>query len=453
MWVVVALALCICMALAGVPPSGFLTSINQRALQKIEDAFLPLLEAELTHIDVPDIQLKDPFTIDFTEIDITVTSWGSLNVSFNDDGGIHVFFTGFSLVGWMKWHYKDWVLVSYVQDSGTATLGCEDSTIGFHLDLTDTFGELTMRVSHMHSDIGYISVDTHGSWAQWIYDDIIKVAEPSLNKSVQDALNSGIPDAVDGIASGVLSEINWLAPIDNHEYTDDPFSLVELPSVIPSVFGHDGSAYDIDIVVTEDVPNSMVAVAVQRGQLNFNITSEDLGGFLEIRNLSMFMPCLRDLFPDDQMAPFYLYLEPVGVPKVHFDTDTGITVDASGCLSALYSDGYEEYDLFGMDIDLSLSARPEIFSNSTDVYVLATLGVESMDITKTHFLCDMIDFQGIEDLVNSLFMDLIVPVWNGLFEEYGGIPLPMLPGVELVDPAFLYGRRMLQIGTDFAISV
>ncbi|GIQ86269.1 hypothetical protein KIPB_008090, partial [Kipferlia bialata] len=182
----VSLAVLLCVALASVAPSGFLTSLNIAAIENIENTFLPVLEQAFTTITVPDIHEKHIDTpvghvdIDLTNIVINVTSWGSFAISFSPTG-VSLNISGFTMKGSMKWHYHTHIL----SDHGSADLKVKNVDIGLTIGLHDHSGELFLDVPYVHAHVGGIDVDMHGSIIDWLYELVIDACEGSIKDSIE----------------------------------------------------------------------------------------------------------------------------------------------------------------------------------------------------------------------------------------------------------------------------
>ncbi|GIQ81012.1 hypothetical protein KIPB_001904 [Kipferlia bialata] len=479
---VLSLLLYVCGALGSVAPSGFLTSLNIAAIENIEATFLPVLEKAFTSITVPDIHEKHVDTpighvdIDLTSIHINVTDWGHFAISFSETG-VSVNISGFTMKGSMDWAWS----MKYMSDHGSADLKVKDVAIGLTIGLHDHSGELYLDVPYVHADVGNIDVDMHGSIVSWLYDLVIDACEGTIKDSIEDSIEDSLPDAILDISEDTLATMVMVAPIDSEEYiflylTGDPvvtadslslyaqgqFGQYDDPSwvypltIVPHTLS-DGDFTSLQLVITEDVPNSLLALSTDRGVLGFNITNADVGADFEkwwpltIRSLAVFMPGLRDIFPDQDME-FYMQLEPSEYPTVSFSDSDGMHLAADATISAIACDGYQT-DIFDLDLHLALSMEPLLMSNSTDVFISAVFEFEDMDLDTVYTITDSIDLSGLGDVIDVLFEYVIIPLWNDLFEVIGGIPLPLVPGVQFVNSSFLYGDRLFQIATDFTFTI
>ncbi|GIQ88202.1 hypothetical protein KIPB_010399, partial [Kipferlia bialata] len=321
----------------------------------------------------------------------------------------------------------------------------------------------------------------HGSYASWIYDILFDICDRRLTKDIEATIDHDFPVAVLEVSQNRLAALSYHIPIGYEEYmslelTTDPVLTSEtMDTYFEGTFGlssdpswhypltitphtlEDGDFTPMKLVTTADVPNSLLASLVDRGVLDYNITSADVPDAyktwfpMDIHSLALSMPGLRDIFPDQTLG-FELLLSPSVYPTVSFSASEGMGLVADATVSAVALDPYRTV-IFDLDLHLSLDIDPVLYSNSTDVYISATLGYESVSLQPVYTLTDSLDLDNLNTLMAIVLDDVMVPLWNDAFEVLGGIPLPVVPGVTFVNPSMLYGEGLFQIGTDFTFSL
>lgn len=458
-----------CLQLAWPVNPGFRTAITEKGFEYIVQVGLPILEAQLNNLKIPDIKGdSDGVHYEFTNIHIGTFKIPKASIT-TGAGGLTVSASGISLsVSGAHWHYKTWV----VSDSGSADVSVSSTNLKVTVKIgRDTRGHATLSSSGCQCHIGNLNIHFHGG-ASWLYNllegliigtledslsgQVCKQAVEAINTQGNKAINS-LPVQVNIDKTALIDYSIVKNPVFNAQYMETehkgeflsrtkPHEATISPVALPPVGSPVRMLY---IWLTTYIANTAGIVYEEAGELKTQITPDEVPSSIPIKlNTNSFkalIPGLYNKYPGMNMTLF-----------LNATTPPVLTVDPKGANVTVFGD----VDVCVYDSKNGNKITPA-FNLSVIVYTNATLSVKEEGnmpyiIGKANFIgakfslkyssIGSFDAQLLQDAVNFLCEGFVVKELN----KYGaaGLQIPLVDGVQLVKPEIKFGNDYIMIDTD-----
>ena len=466
---ILSVILCCCLQLAWPVNPGFRTAITEKGFEYIVQVGLPILEAQLNNIKIPDQKGDyDGFHYEFTDIRMGAIKIPTASIS-TGAGGLTVSATGISLSGGgAHWHYKAWV----VSDSGSADISVSGTSLHVSVKIgRDTRGHATLSSTGCQFHIGSLDIHFHGG-ASWLYN----LFDSTISGAIKDSLNGQVcKQAVDAINTQGNKAINSLPvqvnidktalvdysivkdPVFNAQYMETehkgeflsrtkPHEATISPVSLPPVGSPVRMLY---IWLTTYIANTAGIVYDEAGELQTQITPDEVPSSIPIKlNTNSFkalIPGLYNKYPGMNMTLL-----------LHASTPPVLTVDPKGANVTVF--GYVDVCVYDSKNGNKITPA---FNLSVIVYTNASLSVEEKGNTpyvigKANFIgakfslkyssIGKFDAQLLQDAVNFLCEGFVIKELN----KYGaaGLQIPLVDGVQLINPEIKFGDDYIMIDTD-----
>ena len=454
---------------------GFRTAITEKGFEYIVQVGLPILEAQLNNIKIPDLHGDYPSPIGNVHWDLTNIRMGNFKIPkaaiSTGTAGLTVSASGLSLSGGAHWHYKTHIIFP-VSDSGSADISLSGTSLSVTVKIgKDSKGHATLSSSACKFSIGGLSIHFHGG-ASWLYNlfdseiagsikgslngQICKQAVNAINTQGNKALES-LPVQVNVDKTAMVDYSIVKDPVFNAQYMETehkgeflsrakpqeaPISPVSLPGI-------GSTTRMLYIWLTTYIANTAGIVYTDAGKLHVRITPDEVPPNIPIKlNTSSFkliIPSLYTKYPNMNMTLL-----------LHATKPPVMTVDPKGANVTVFGD----VDVCVYDTEHNNVVTPA-FNLSVIVYTNATLGVKEEG--KTPYIIGKANFIGanfsliyssignfnaklLQEAVNFLCEGFVIKELN----KYGaaGLEIPLIDGVQLINPEIKLGNQYIMVDTD-----
>ena len=454
---------------------GFRTVISEKGFEYIVQVGLPILEAQLNNINIPDLHGDYHSPIGKVHWDLTKIHMGNIKIPkaalSTGTAGITVSASGLSLSGGANWHYKTHVIFP-VSDSGSADISVSGTSLSVTVKIgRDAKGHATLSSSACKFNIGSLDIHFHGG-ASWLYNLFDSQIASAIKGSLNGQICSQAVKAIDTQGNKALESLPVKVNIDktalvdysivkdpvfNAQYMETehkgeflsranpqeaPISPVSLPSV-------GTTTRMLYIWLTTYIANTAGIVYNNAGILKVRITPDQVPANIPIKlntsSFKPFIPSLYNKYPNMNMTLF-----------LHATKPPVMTVDPKGANVTVFGD----VDICVYDSKNKNVVTPA-FNLSVIVYTNASLGVKEEG--KTPYVIGKANFIGanfsliyssignfdakfLQEAVNVLCKDFVVHELN----KYGaaGLEIPLIDGVQLINPEIKLGNQYIMIDTD-----
>ena len=454
---------------------GFRTAITEKGFEYIVQVGLPILEAQLNNINIPDLHGDYHSPIGKVHWDLTKIHMGNFKIPkaalSTGTAGLTVSASGLSLSGGANWHYKTHVIFP-VSDSGSADISLSGTSLSVTVKIgKDPKGHATLSSSACKFNIGSLNIHFHGG-ASWLYNMFDSQIAGAIKGSLNGQICSQAVKAIDTQGNKALESLPVQVNIDktalvdysivkdpvfNAQYMETdhkgeflsrakpqeaPISPVSLPSIGPTT-------RMLYIWLTTYIANTAGIVYNDAGILKVRITPDEVPASIPIKlNTSSFkliIPSLYKKFPNMNMTLL-----------LHATKPPVMTVDQKGVNVTVFGD----VDVCVYDSNHNNVVTPA-FNLSVIVYTNASLGVKEEG--KTPYVIGKANFIGanfsliyssignfnaelLQDAVNFLCLGFVIKE----LDKYGavGLKIPLIDGVQLINPEIKLGNQYIMIDTD-----
>lgn len=244
---------------------------------------------------------------------------------------------------------------------------------------------------------------------------------------------------------------------------DDVFSISDNATgtacpLAPPPFPPVSSATDttmLQLLLADEVMNCMSWVSTFNGALNFTLTDSDLpSGFplrLNTTDWAVLIPQLATMYPNQLME---LGISPASAPAITTDPSAGVSGAAQFLLqnSVVNKDGSLTYThtlglniLVGLNVSI-VNAQPPA-TNATVLFSLSALNTTLTVVESAIGTIDLTTLDGLLAVGDPIIRSLV----NAALAK--GVPIPISPGLQFVDPQISYFGGFVGIGSDFTYNV
>ena len=455
---------------------GFRTAITEKGFDYIVQVGLPILEAQLNNIKIPDLHGDYHSPIGTLHWDLTSIHLGNMKIPkaaiTTGSTGLTVSASGITISGGGKWHYKTHVIFP-VSDSGTVDLKVSSTSLSVTVKIgRDAKGHATLSSSACKFNIGKLDVDFHGG-ASWLYnlfdstiadaikgslnDQVCKLAVNAINTQGNKALES-LPVQVNIDKTALVDYSIVKDPVFNSKFMETEhkgefmsrtkpeeatFSPVSLPAI--------GTTTNkmLYIWLTTYIANTAGVVYQKAGILKVQITPDEVPSNIPIKlntkSFKYIVPALYAKYPEMNMT---LFLNATQPPV--------LIVDPHGANVTVFG----EVDVCVYDKNNANKVTPA-FNLSVTVYTNATIGIKEENnnpyiIGKANFLgakfslkfssVGNINANLLQNAVNILCQEFVIKELNKY--AAAGLQIPLVDGVQLISPQIILGKGFIVVDTD-----
>lgn len=465
--------LAISLVLAQAINPGIRLRVTDKALQYVDSIAVQLLNEKVKTATIPDVNGDADTPVGHISYSLSSVHFNSLSIpssTFKTVAGIglqlQISSASASLSG--NWHYRKdhW---PHISDSGSFDLDVNGLTVTLKTKLgVDSTGHPTIAAAGCSSSIGSVKIHFHGG-ASWLYNLFDKYVDGKIKGTLQDKLCQETSDLINTNAEKSLSTFPVKKQIDKfavinyslvsspnftESYADvfikgeflsaitpkeAPFS----PTPLPPESESDKMAY---IWLTDYVVNTAGLVYQEAGILNETVTPSMLPpNFsypLNTKTFRLIIPKLYKVYPN---RPMNLKVYSTQRPTVSSSSaGVGLKINGNVDVYVQLENGSSVYT-FTMGANISTLVKIVVKGNNV------TGQVDSIKIN-VHLVNSSIGDISIDvkllQIALDVFADTIVlKKLNEIGEK--GFPLPVVDGVQLVNPEVTRGQNFNLIATDF----
>ena len=454
---------------------GFRTAITEKGFDYIVKVGLPILEAQLNNIKIPDQHGDSHSPIGTLHWDLTNIDLGNMKIPqaaiTTSSAGLTVSASGITISGKAHWHYKTHVIFP-VSDSGSVDIGVSSTSLAVTVKIgRDTKGHATLSSSACKFNIGHLDVNFHGG-ASWLYnlfdsniasaikgslnDQVCKIAVSAINTQGNKALET-LPVQVNIDKTALIDYSIIKDPVFNSQYMETehkgefmsrshPQEVSFSPVTLPAIGKTDRMLY---IWLTTYIANTAGVVYQKAGILQVQITPDEVPKSIPIKlntaSFKLIVPALYSKYPDMNMT---LLLNATQPPV--------LTVDPHGANVTVFGD----VDVCVYDKNNANKITPA-FNLSVIVYTNATIGVKEESnkpyiIGKANFIGAKfsVKFSSVGNINAALLQDAVNFLCEGFvvkeLNKYAaaGLEIPLVDGVQLISPQIVLGNQSIVVDTD-----
>jgi hypothetical protein len=424
--------------------------------------------------------VQDGFDIDVTNIQCQNFKIGSYDMTLTPSYGAVVTLDDITISCSGDWKFKLHSWPHIPDGSGSANVSISGTNANVGVLVTEKASLPVLAADKVSLNIGSIDITFHGSLWDWLLDLLKDLLSGSIKSAVSDAFDSAITKFVNVDANAQLAKLKFEVPLKlkaPYNIAEARFGLVADPDFNTSFVGValQGDVVPIANPVTPPItppqlPAFDSAAAASYIQMHFsdytfvsavytfyqaNLLTWPLSadkiplGFNETVAYVLIAPGFPLKYPT---SPVSLFIHVLDIPTFEIQP-SGITVsvpvgfdfnvpDTNGNIVTAFTLGANTslgLDLsIGPDSDNELALLGNLSFLTADLYVIQT----NVGSVSTGLL---------QDLINFLFTDILLPIVNDLLVN--GIPLPSLDVVILKKTALTLGNENIMISSDFVFNL
>ncbi|KAI6654703.1 Lipopolysaccharide-binding protein-like [Oopsacas minuta] len=455
---------------------GFRTAITEKGFEYIVQVGLPILEAQLNNIKIPDQHGDYHSPIGKIHWDLTDIHMGSITIPKaaikTGTAGLTVSASGISLSGGgAHWHYKTNVIFP-ISDSGSADIGTSGTSLSVTVKIgKDAKGHATLSSSACQFSIGSLSIHFHGG-ASWLYNLFDSEIESAIKSSLNGQICEQATQAINTQGNKALESLPVQVNIDETALVD--YSIVQDPifttqymetehkgeffsrtkpheaSISPVVLPGVGSPTRmLYIWLTTYIANTAGIVYDEAGELKTTITPDEVPSSIPIKlntaSFKVIIPALYNKYPNMNMT---LLLQAT-TPPVMTVNPKGVNVTVFGDVDVCVYDSKNNNKItpaFNLSVivytNISLSVKEE----GNTPYVIGKANFIGAKFSLTYSSIGNFDAKLLQGAVNFLCQAYVIKELN----KYGaaGLEIPLIDGVQLINPEIKFGTGYITIDTD-----
>eukprot|EP00271_Cylindrocystis_brebissonii_P006499 TRINITY_DN19274_c0_g4_i1.p1 TRINITY_DN19274_c0_g4~~TRINITY_DN19274_c0_g4_i1.p1 ORF type:complete len:777 (-),score=129.33 TRINITY_DN19274_c0_g4_i1:502-2832(-) len=451
--------------------SGMEATLSSSGLNYAKDVAVEQVLEEVTPLLVPDVGTSvvtslGTVTLALTAINLTSIVVNDAAIDLQNES-ITVFAGGVEANATLKWHYGYAGLWS---DSGTADIKVRGMQLAVTVQLATVDGMLNMTVTAQGVHIERLDVSMKGGVSSWLYNWLVDSFKETLIAAVEAALSATVLTSV-GKVDAYLQSIPHQFPVDSTASIDatllsDPViqpnrlslnSRAEFVSAqatrghpdkpappfvtVPEGLLCGDSRKMVTLTLTDSVVNSAARVYYEDGRLAYCL--DELPASFPVRlntaSWRFIIPALYSKYPN---RPMLLDFRTTAPPAVTF-VERGLTAEVLGSMQiqVVQEDG----------------AVAGVASVQLAVSAAGTLGLRENNVTGSFALADLqlslewseigtLPMKALQVVVNLVVKTVVLPMVNHRMSQ--GFPIPVIPGIALLDASLVSGRHYLLVCTD-----
>eukprot|EP01120_Amphizonella_sp_Union-15-10_P001965 TRINITY_DN1210_c0_g1_i1.p1 TRINITY_DN1210_c0_g1~~TRINITY_DN1210_c0_g1_i1.p1 ORF type:complete len:369 (+),score=82.53 TRINITY_DN1210_c0_g1_i1:950-2056(+) len=363
----------------------------------------------------------------------------------------------------MRWHYRraDW---PHISGSGKLSIDLATTSIEIRLGVSDVAGKPSLIVQSVVIDIGHLSIHDSGG-ASWLYNLFIDVLKGLITRDIEKAIEGVIRNEIDNNLNKLLSNIPVnqnianiaelelglsSSPLFGSGYATFPelgeFVLLPnraSPYAPPPFQGIVSSSYMLELSISPYLLDTASWAFFTAGYMQGTIKADQVPANSPVQfNTSSWSPFLPALY---QKYPNYLMqvtLKADAVPTATFSA-SGVTVTGTG-----------EIDIF---VVLANKEVVPAFTLGVTLSATGTASVSGQKISgKLMYLSDSFYLKAsyigpfnpanIETLLKFALSGVVIPYLNNYLAP--GFTIPLIDGVEVIDPVISYNNGFIELSTN-----
>lgn len=171
--------------------------VDVRAVQKMEDTFLPLVFPMLQNLHVPDVDGRAAgFNYWLTTIFVESVSY-QFATSSVEPWGVALSISGISAHMTLNWRYRLAPWPHIPRGSGSADIHISGASALVRAQLTQINGHPHLAVEDAEMSLKNIDIKVHGSAFSWLYDLILVIARGAIRKQAEAAIGKAMRNEID----------------------------------------------------------------------------------------------------------------------------------------------------------------------------------------------------------------------------------------------------------------
>ena len=454
---------------------GFQTALTEKAFGYIVQVGIPILEQQLSSLNIPDISGSADTPIGTIDYDLTSILLSGLQIPsatlVTSSSGLLLQASGIYAHATANWHYRErsWPNVA---DSGSADVSI--GSVSLNVDVVigaDSKGHATLSAQSCSINIGSLDVTFHGG-ASWLYNLFSRYIADDLKGSLNTQICQAAVSAINTQGNAALESLPVIVAIDktseiNYELLQPPiftsgylqtdhkgefFSIANpveapfTPSPIPQPTDASRMMY---IWLTDYIANTAGFVYQQAGSLQVLITPNMVPSFLPYQlNTSYFQNLIPELYAKYPNQLMELFLNATKPPTLDIvPGSANFTIPGEVVVSVIMSDGSLQVAfVLGMVVytDVSLA----VVTRGSNQVVTANVTFLSAAISLDFSNIGQFNVSLLQDVANLLCTQFIIPVVNKY--TAAGLPIPVIDGVSLLNADVEFGQDYAVVATDFS---
>jgi hypothetical protein len=405
---------------------------------------------------------------------------GSYEVSLTPNYGAAVTLDGITISCSGDWKFRLHSWPHIPEGSGSAAVAISGTNANVGVLVSEQNALPVMTADQVSLNIGSMDITFHGSLWDWLLDLLKDLLSRSIKNSVSNAFDSAITAVVNVGANAQLAKLKFEMPLKlraPYNISEARFGLVAAPDFnttfvgvalqgdvvpiaspgappitppnLPAFDSTSASSY-IQMHFSDYTFASAVYTFYQADLLTWPLGADKIPlGFNNTVAYVLIAPGFALQYPT---SPVSLFIHVLDMPT--FDIQpTGITVsvpvgfdfnvpDTNGNIVTPFTLGANT------SLGLDLSIGPD---SDGQTALLGKLSFLTSDLYVVQSTCGKVSTGLLQDLINFLFKDILLPIANDLLVN--GIPLPSLDVVTLQNTALTLGNENIMISSDFVFNL
>eukprot|EP00897_Mesotaenium_endlicherianum_P005268 jgi/Mesen1/476/ME000101S10704 len=447
---------------------GMLATLSQAGLIYAKDILVTRVLQEIVPLQIPDVKLSESTTIGTISVELTDILLKNVSVPEAaialDSDGITIFGEGAEANMTFSWAYN---YASLLGDKGTATVKVKGMQAGVLGNLTEANGTLTLGIVQHGVVIEELDIKMHGGFS-WAYNWLIYGFTNHLRAAVESSVGSGMLKAalkLDTFLQNLPRQVvvDDVAAIDT-TLVEDPIvstdhlsfgprgefvrvgasarSSSHAPPFIPDGVACGETQKMVTIALSDFVVNSAAKVYYEAGTLEYEVDKLPETSIIKLNTGSwrFLVPQLYRQYPNQPLA---LQFSAASVPVVQF-TATGVvaTVEGDMFITVVPASGEDTTRVACLSLSGTLQGFAQIVGNN----LTGTAQVDDISLSLKWSTIGNFPVRTLQVVVRTLVKTLLLPVLNLSLQK--GFPIPLVPGVAILNAGVTYGDKYLLVCTD-----
>jgi len=446
--------------------------LSQNGANYILNSALPIIFAKVKGLQIPEIDGSSSVPIlgdidyHLSNIQINQLAYQASGIALQSE--ITASITGVTVAITADWGYRQssW---PHISSDGSADISISNSglTISLKTGVTAN-GSPQLYVDAVNADFEDLSISVHGSILSWLYDLIFDVAKNKIKSAAAQIVATELTNLINVMADQALAGIMLDVPLGNTTQLD--MTLVDAPSLPNSNFEVDLKGQFENKTNPQPAPlphvtfpptlpiqhvllqidqylfGSGLWLAYSSGMLSTVVTAATLPPQVPFTlNTSTFaeiVPELAKAFPN---AAIEWKINALSCPTANI-TGPGVEVGAAFAMAWYAADPSGNFQP-AFEVELDLGALVSLTLNATAIGGNMSFTSFNMELMSSSI--------GKVDLTTlNIFFSAIVegPILQLINQAIGGgIPLPTIAGIQLVDPHLIYHEDYAEMNADLHI--
>lgn len=458
---------------------GLNINVQQSLAPELAGAITPIIQQLITGANVPDqsgqfhIPLYGPIQWNITDIVITsmtfddpvVTPIAPNGAEFSVADG-----SGGLTANW-KWQRVDRIIKT--GDSGSATVDLSEVSLVLELDITMVNFRPVLTLTTCDLAIGKMDIHVSSPWTGWIYNFFLWLFNGIVKRQVEHTVESKLAAVVSDTINPALMSMPIYIQIVRDLYVGD--AMLASPNMTSSdaTFYFDGGFYlanasspyvpvpmpnnctqdMLNVMIADYMFNSAAYALYKASVFNVTLTPDNVPEKMRpLLNTTTWIPIIPGLNKNYPATLMDLSFIPSESPTLNITT-SGIKGTLNGDINFAIPSDSGSTVVLTLAMDGSLSYDPYFSSDNNTVNGLhLKISDFSFKLKETYSSIGRVSTTLVSTMIKTLADVIIIPAVNDVLNNHG-IPLPIIPSMELIDTNFNFYDSYMCFHTSVNIPV